>query len=134
MKVTLDADTIQSMNFFQNMTGSSVVDCIADGDELYFVVAKGQYGLSVGKHGMKIRNAERLFKKSIRVFEYSDELEQFIKNVLPEVQGVSVKGKVVEIKVKQSDRAKVIGKAGKNIKIIKRFLKRLFDMEDLKIK
>ena len=68
MKVTLDAQTIQSMNFFQNMTGSSVVDCITEGDGLYFVVAKGQYGLSVGKHGAKIKKAESLFKKSIKVF------------------------------------------------------------------
>ena len=134
MKVTLDADTIQSMNFFQNMTGSSVVDCIAEEDGLYFVVAKGQYGLSVGKHGAKIKNAERLFKKSIRVFEYSDNLEEFLKNALPEAQDITVKGKAVEVKVRKSDRAKVIGKAGKNINIIKRFLKRLFDVDDLKIK
>lgn len=134
MKVTLDAETIQSMNFFQNMTGSSVVDCINEGDGLYFVVAKGHYGLSVGKHGTKIKNAERLFKKSIKVFEYSESLEEFVRNVLPEAQTIEVKGKSIEVKVKQSDRAKVIGKAGKNINIIKRFLKRLFGIDGLKIK
>lgn len=134
MKVTLDAVTIQNMSFFQNMTGSSVIDCISEEDALYFVVAKGQYGLSVGKHGAKIKKAESLFKKSIKVFEYSDNLEEFVRNVLPEAQGIEVKGKTVEAKVKQSDRAKVIGKAGKNINIIKRFLKRLFDVDSLKIK
>lgn len=134
MKVTLDADTIQSMNFFQNMTGSSVVDCISDSESLYFVVAKGQYGLSVGKHGAKIKHAENLFKKSIKVFEYADTAEEFVRNAVPESQEVGINGKYVEVRVKQSDRAKVIGKGGKNINIIKKFLKRLFDIDSLKIK
>ena len=64
MKVTLDSDTIQAMNFFQNFTGSSVVDCITEGEEIYFVVGHGQYGLSVGRQGAKIKNAEKLFKKN----------------------------------------------------------------------
>lgn len=134
MKVTLDAETIQSMNFFQNMTGSSVVDCIADEDGLYFVVAKGQYGLSVGKHGAKIKHAESLFKKSIKVFEYSDNLEEFVRNAVPEAQEINVNGKTIDVKVKQSDRAKVIGKGGKNINIIKKFLKRLFGVDNMKIR
>ena len=65
MKVTLDSKTIQSINIFQNMTHSSIIDCITEADELYFVVAQGQYGLTIGKNGNKIRNAERVFKKSI---------------------------------------------------------------------
>jgi len=134
MKVTLDAQTIQSINYFQNMTGSSVVDCITEGDNLYFVVAKGHYGLSVGKHGAKIKKAEDLFKKSIKVFEYSDNLEEFVRNAFPESQEVHIAGKDIEVKVKQSDRAKVIGKGGKNINIVKKFLKRLFDVDGLKIK
>ncbi len=134
MKVTLDAETIQSISLFQNMTGSSVVDCITEGDGIYFVVAQGQYGLSVGKHGAKIKNVERLFNKSIKVFEYSETAEGFLRNVVPEAQEITLKGKTADIKVRQSDRAKVIGKAGKNINMLKRFLKRLFDIDDLKVK
>ncbi len=134
MKVTLNAETIQSMNLFQNMTGSSVVDCLAENDEIYFVVAEGQYGLSVGKHGAKIKNAERLFKKSIKVFEYSETAGGFLKNAVPEAQNIAVNGKTAEIKVRQSDRARVIGKSGKNVNMLKRFLKRLFDVDNLKVK
>ena len=134
MKVKLDTQLIQTINFFQNMTGSSVIDCIAENDELYFVVAKGHYGLSVGRGGIKIRNAEKALKKSIRIFEYSENIEEFIKNAIPETQEISIKEDMIEVHVKQQDRAKVIGKAGKNIKIINRFLERLFNKGNLKVK
>lgn len=134
MKVTLDSGTIQAMSFFQNMTGSSVVDCITDGDEIYFVVAHGQYGLSVGRQGAKIKGAERLFKKNIKIFEYSSDLKEFVKNLIPETQEAEIKDKTIVVKIRQSDRAKVIGKGGRNIKIINKFLKRLFDIDSLKVK
>ena len=134
MKVKLDAQLIQTINYFQNLTGSSVIDCINEGDDIYFVVAKGNYGLSVGRGGSKIKNAERMLKKSIRIFEYSQDINEFIKNVIPEAQEIVTKDDVIEVRVKQQDRAKVIGKAGKNIKIINRFLERLYDRNNLKVK
>lgn len=134
MKVKLNEQTIKSINLFQNITGSSVVDCIHEKDEIYFVVASGQYGISVGKHGSKIKNAERLFKKNIYVFEYSPDLEHFIKNLIPESQEIEIDSTGIKVKVRNSDKPKVIGKAGKNIKIINRFLERLFDVDSLKVK
>lgn len=134
MKVTLDQNTIQSINLFQTLTGSSVVDCLVEEDCIYFVVADGQYGLTVGKNGVKIKNAERVFKKPIKVFEYSEDLEGFIRKLIPETEEISGKGKLIFIKVSQKDKPKVVGKAGKNIKIVNRFLQRLFDVEELKVK
>src|SRR3989338_8142472 len=91
MKVKLDTQLIQTINYFQNMTGSSIIDCISESDEIYFVVAKGQYGLSVGRGGSKIRNAEKMLKKNIRIFEYSEKPEEFIKNAIPETQEIIMK-------------------------------------------
>ena len=75
-----------------------------------------------------------MFKKRIKVFEYSESLEEFVKNIIPGVQEFSLKDKTVLIKIKPNDKAKVIGKGGKNVKIINKFLQRLFDMEELKVK
>jgi N utilization substance protein A len=134
MKVKLDTQLIQTINYFQSITGSSVIDCIAETDELYFVVAKGHYGLSVGRGGAKVRNAERALKKNIRIFEYSEQPGEFIKNVIPEAQEIVMKEDGIEVHVKQQDRAKVIGKAGKNIKRINRFLERLYGRNNLKVR
>jgi len=134
MKIILDQNSIELINLFQNLTGATVIDSISEDNELYFVIAEGQYGLAVGKGGVKIKNAEKVFKKTIKVMEYSETLEKFIRNVVPEAQEINVNGKHVIVKVKQSDRAKVIGKSGKNIKIINKFLQRLFDVEEMKLK
>ena len=122
------------MSYFQSLTGSSVIDCISEEDDIYFIVAKGHYGLAVGKGGVKIKNAERGLKKNIRIFEYSEDLEEFIKNTIPEAQEILIKDKGIEVRIKSQDRAKVIGKSGKNVKIINRFLERLFGRSDLKVK
>jgi N utilization substance protein A len=135
MKVTLDAQTIQIVNLFQNLTGSSVVDCIPEEDEIYFVVANGQYGLAVGKNGSRIRLAEKMFKKTIKIFEYSPDLDEFIKNVTGsnDIRKAEKNEKLLIVDVRQADRAKVIGKNGKNIKVINRFLERLFNI-NLKVR
>ncbi len=133
MKVTLDQNMIQSINLFQTLTGASVVDALSENDELYFVIAPGQYGSTVGRNGSKIKNAERVFKKNIKVLEFSENLEEFLRNIMP-VQEISIKDKIVTVKIKPSDKAKVIGRSGKNIKIMNKFLQRLFDMEELKVR
>ena len=134
MKLTLDQETLQVMNLFQNITGSSVVDCVIEEDELYFVVAEGKYGFTVGKGGSKIKNAERIFKKPINVVEYAPTIEGFVKNLVPFAQDIAIDDKKVLVKVKPADRPRVIGKAGKNIRIINKLLERLFDMEEMKVR
>lgn len=134
MKLTLDQNTMQMMNMFHNLTGATAVDCITDEDCIYFVVSEGQYGLAVGKGGAKVKNAEKVFKKPIKVFEFSEGAENFVRKMVPDSQEISTKDRTVFIKVGPKDRAKVIGKAGKNIKVINRFLQRLFDVDELKVK
>ncbi len=134
MKVTLDQKTIQSINLFQTLTGSSIMDCITEDDELYFIVSEGKYGVTVGKNGIKIKNAEKVFRKKIKVFEYAPSVDDFIKNLIPDVQEITHKGKIVYTKVDAKNRPKIIGKGGKNIKIINKFLQRLFDIDELKVR
>jgi N utilization substance protein A len=134
MKVTLDQNTIQVINLFHNLTGTNVIDCVNEDDCIYFVVAEGQYGLAVGKGGAKIKNAERVFKKTIKVFEYAQELDKFIRNLMPEIENIEMRGALILVKVRPQDRARVIGKGGKNVKIINKLLNRLFDVEELKVK
>lgn len=134
MKVTLDARNIQSISLFQNLTNSSVLDCLEESDMIFFVVSEGQYGLAVGKNGSKIKNAERVFKKTIKVFEYSPDLNRFVSNLIPEALEVNLSEKGVQVKIKPNDKPKVIGRGGKNIRIVTKFLQRLFDVETLKIK
>ena len=134
MKVILDQNCIEAINLFQNLTGATVIDSISEDGDIYFVIAEGQYGLAVGKGGSKIKNAEKVFKKTIKVLEYSEDLEKFVRNIVPEVQEISIHEKQILLKVRPQDRARVIGKNGRNIKILNKFLQRLFDIEEMKLK
>ena len=134
MKVVLDQNSIEVINLFQNITGATVVDSITEDGEIYFVVAEGQYGLAVGKGGMKIKHVEKMLKKTVKVLEYADTPEKFIRNAIHDAQDINVNGKKITVKVRTADRARVIGKSGKNVKVLNKFLQRLFDTEELKVK
>lgn len=133
MKVTFDNEAVKTISLFQSMTGAHVKDYSETSDEMYFVVGEGEYGLAVGKDGSKIRHAESVFKKAIKVFEYSPDLEQFIKNIVPEAQDVSIKEQSIRIRIKPSDRARVIGKNGSRVKVLAAFVTHLHEVEDFKI-
>lgn len=130
MKLTLDQKTIQLIDLFHTLTGSDAIDCVEEEDCIYFIVAEGQHGLAVGRNGAKIKNAEKVFKKPIHVLEYSTDVEIFIRKILPGIQEIrSENEKTIFVRVRPSDRPKVIGKAGKNIKLLNKIMQRLFEVE-----
>lgn len=133
MKVVLDQNTLQTISLLQKLTGVSIIDAM-NNDEIYVVVAEGQYGLAVGKGGVKIKKAEHVFKKTIRIFEYSPSAEQFVRRMIPETQEFSMQDNAAVVKVRPADRAKVIGKGGKNIRIVNQFVQRLFEIDEVKVK
>ena len=133
MKIKLSMQDIEKINLFSKLTRCNVVDCI-DNDELCFVIEKGQYGLAVGKNGVVIKNVEHKFKKKIRLFEFSEDLREFAGNLVPEAENIRINDNSVIFEVKNKDRAKVIGRMGHNINIIKTLLQRHFDIEDVKVK
>ncbi len=133
MKILLDTQSLEKINLFQSLTGSHVLDVIDVDDQIFFVVGEDEYGLTVGKDGAKIKNVEKVFKKHIKIVEASKDLKTFIKNLMPEVKEIIITDKKIRVKVDTKDRAKIIGKGGKNIKIIKELVKRMFEINDIKI-
>ncbi|MFH0837110.1 MAG: NusA-like transcription termination signal-binding factor [Candidatus Aenigmatarchaeota archaeon] len=133
MKVQLNTETIRQISLFQELTGAHAIDMIIN-EEIYFVVAENEYGLAIGKDGRNIRKAEYVFKKPIRIIEYSPDLETFIKNMIPHVKEIIKQEGKIEVRIAPSDRSKVIGKAGYRIKIMEEFVKRFFDATSFKVK
>lgn len=140
MEATYDTETIRLMTFFENATNVGVKDCFLDEgtNTAYFVVEEGKAGLAIGKNGSSIKRVENLIKKNVKIFEFSADVTVFVKNLIPQVLEVAVKnenGKTeVEIKVDRNDRAIVIGRDGKNLKLYKELLQRNYKINDLIIK
>ncbi|MCD6215748.1 MAG: NusA-like transcription termination signal-binding factor [Candidatus Aenigmarchaeota archaeon] len=133
MKIKLDYQTIKQIDVIQKFSGTDIIDCINTSSTIYFVVAQGQYGKIVGKKGAKIKAAEKLFKKKIKIFEYDSNIKSFIKNIIPSAKDIIIKDKKIFVHVHKKDRAKAIGSHGENVKTIKTFMQRIFGMEDLKV-
>ena len=134
MKITLDSDTLKQMNLFQNVTNVFPMDCMNEEDIMIFVVKLKDIGKAIGKEGSNIKNLKLLFKKNIYIYGFVDDLQEFLKILIPEIRKVDINGKKITIYVDNDKKSKVIGANGKNIKIKRKLLKRFFDIEYLKIK
>jgi len=137
MTLKFDTETIRLMTLFENITGAPVKDCIVDNDTngVYFVIDEGMVGVAIGKNGNSVKNAEEMIGKKIKLFEFSKELSKFIKNLIPQANSVKIineSGKtIVEIKVEKKNKAMVIGRDGKNLKLFKELLQRCHNVNEL---
>ncbi len=131
-----DNDTIQLISAFERITRSRVHDCLKiegeEGPEILFVIDQGGMGKAIGKGGENIRNAEDIMGCRIRVFEYSEDEAEFVKNLVPQAKGVKIAGGKVFIKTQK--RGAVIGKNGSNIKILKQILERNSTIKEIEVR
>lgn len=137
---TFDTDTLRLMTLFENMTHASPKDCMVDQENgcVYFVVKEGDAGAAIGKNGSNVKHVEAAIKKNVKIFEYSSNLETFVKNLIPQSNEVTVKevdgGKIVEIRVERGSKAMIIGRDGRNIKLFKELLQRNHNVNDLVVR
>ena len=138
MKITFDTDAIRMITLFENITGAPVKDCIIQKDNVYFLVEEGKIGIAIGKNGNSVKNAENLIKKNIKIFEFSTDLNSFIKKLIPQATGIRVRNEservIVEVKVDRKNKAMVIGREGKNLKIFKDLLTRNHKIDELMVR
>lgn len=138
MELTLDMETIQLMNFFENSTNVKLKDCLVKNGCIYFVTYENQAQLAIGKNGSTIKKMEWELRKSIRVFEYSSDLKTFVHNLVPKANEVSINGEngnvVVDIRVSKADRAFVIGRDGKNLSLVREILQRNMHIKDIVVR
>jgi N utilization substance protein A len=139
MVLIFDTESIRLITLFENLTGTNVKDCLIDNsiNTVYFVVEEGKVGMAIGKNGDSVKNVENLIKKNIKIFEFSNNLNDFIKKIIP--QGIEIKVRnedkiMVEVKVDRKDKAMVIGRDGKNLKLYKELLGRNYGVNEVIIK
>lgn len=138
MSIKFDTETIRSINLFEQVTGVDVMDAITLEDSAYFVVEEGKVGLAIGRGGRTIKKVQSNLNKDVKVYEYSDSLKEFVENLVPaKVERVrldrSGDTKVVKVSVDKNDVSRVVGKDGKNMDIMKRFLKREFGIDEVRV-
>src|SRR3989454_503746 len=102
-EIVFDEQTIKYVALFQDLTRTTVVDCVDAGDKLIFVVKEGDIGKAIGKKGENIAKLKRLINKDIHVVEYSEHPDKFVANVFRnfDVKSVQIeqRGDVVHVTV-----------------------------------
>ena len=130
----ITVDELKFMSIFSEVTGATPIRCIVEEEsgKLLFLVSKGELGKAVGRNGRNIRVLSELFKRSVEVYEYSDNIEEMVRNLFPGVRilevSVSDRGdeKLVSIRAKEEDKGKAIGRNGKNVKRASMILSKVF--------
>jgi len=136
-EVTLTEDTLRYITLFENMTKTHVRDCMETEDKLVYVVDPGQANRAVGKGGENVIRLKNTTGKNIQVIEYSDDAEQFIKNVFYNYNVQSVvlenRGAIVHATVTVDPKVKgrAIGKNGRNLKIARDIVARHHNVQSI---
>lgn len=134
-----DTEVIQLILLFESLTNVPVKDCVVDKTRnlTYFIVEEGKASLAVGKNGSRVKKLEKLTGKTIQVVEFSEDLEQFVANLMPvlHVKQVLNKGeKVVEVRVPLAKKGHVLGRDRRNLKIYEEILRRTHHVNRLIVK
>ena len=136
MSIKYDANTMEFMSLFETLTRASVKDCFESDGQLVFIVNKGEIGKAIGKKAVNVKKLEGLLKKKIKIIEFSDEMLEFVKNIVQpcKVKDIAEEEGSVTITAEDSyNRGLLIGRAAVNLRGYEKIVKRFFPIKELKV-
>lgn len=141
-EIKLTTDELQLMSLFQSITSATARDCVIDEklDRVIFIVNKGSMGLAIGKNGATIKTMQDIVGKKIELVEYSDDVNEFIRNTLSSSLILDVKinekdngTKVAVAVVDPKKKGVVVGREGRNAEKARLLMKRYFQISNVLI-
>lgn len=114
----------------EKITKAKVKDCFTDQEgTIYFVVASGELGKAIGKGASNIKRLQQELQRKIRIIEFSDNVVEFVKNIIYPLRMESITEEQETVVIKETNKkakSLLIGRQGKNLKLINRAVKRFF--------
>jgi len=136
VRIKFDAELMKIMNLFGTITRSKVKDVIKR-DEIYiFIVQQGEIGKAIGKKAANVRKLENILKKKIRVIEYNEDLEKFIRNVVMPLNLAKVEIEDAVVTIHSPDtktRGYLIGRSASHLRNTENIVKRYFPIDEIKV-
>jgi transcription termination/antitermination protein NusA len=117
----------------------TIMDVVEEEDKLTFLVAKGQLGLALGKTARNLQSLKNTLGKEVKVLEYDEDVERFIRNLFKphSVESVKIEGDeegiFTRVTIKPEDKGKAIGKAGRNVNVVRQLARRHHNIQELKV-
>ena len=131
-RITLDPELFGLYSIIEEKTQALVKDIFREDDIIYVIVAPGEMGKILGKGGQTIQNLQQHLGKKVKAIEYNESVLQFIKNIIFPLQVEEVVQEENLILIKDSQKktkSLLIGRNGRNLKLINRAVKRFFNLE-----
>ena len=131
----LNMQELGYMQAFEQLTKAKVVDCMEKEDGITFLVEKGNVGLAIGKKGAIAEKVKNKLGKEIHVYEYSNEPEKQIKNLMFPIKIIetNIEDDKITIKVDPEQKKRAIGREGKKIKKVREIMERHFGITEIKV-
>lgn len=138
MRIKLDQNALALSSMLERIAGVQVKDSFMDEEEdtIYFIVNSGELGKAIGKGGMNIKRLSEELGKRIRITEYRDNVMEFIRGFIYPATVAEVVQEGNDILIKDESRktkSLLIGRGGKNIKLLNRAVKRFFSINEVKV-
>lgn len=135
-KIVYDNFSMKILSCFELVTHSCVKDFIAENGLLLFIVNEGKAGKAVGPKGANAKKLEGMFKKRIKIVEFSPEPVSFIKNLVYPLKIANIAeedGIFIIAPVDSKTRSLLIGKGACNLRFYESVVKRHFPIKELKV-
>lgn len=134
MTVKISTDSFRVIAAFERLTKVQPRDCIITDECVYFLVDSDKIGLAIGKDGIVIKKVGSVLARPVKLFEYSEDAATMLKKIMPAADNIEIANKIAKFSLQAKDRPAMLGRGGKNIKIMKEFLNRHFGIEEVKIR
>ena len=131
-RIKLDPESLGLSTLMERLSGTHVKDCFRDEESIYFIVNSGELGKAIGKGGITVKRVQEELGKKIRIIEYHDNIQVFVRNVIYPltVERISEEeGSIILRDKNRKTKSLLIGRGGKNLLLINRAVKRFFDKE-----
>jgi transcription termination/antitermination protein NusA len=141
-KIKLTSDELRLISLFSSITSATARDCIVDEkmDRVIFVVNKGQMGLAIGRGGATIKQLQNVIPRRIELVEYSDNADEFLKNILNSnmINEIKINKRIDGTKqaivvVDSKKKGVVVGKDGRNAEKARLLARRYFQISNVLI-
>ncbi|MBI2136004.1 NusA-like transcription termination signal-binding factor [Candidatus Woesearchaeota archaeon] len=144
MVIKLDANSLKLMTLFETITRANLQDYFEVDGIKYFVVQKGEIGKAIGRQGANIRRLQDFMKCSIKIVEHSDDVLEFIKNLIyplklysAEVKQENRDNKNIDVvyleAVDIKTRGLIIGRNASSLRNLEKAIQRYFNVKEIKV-
>ena len=127
---------MQFMSAFGSVSRADLKDCIADENQIMYIVKKGDLSQAIGKQAINVHKLERAFKRRIKMVEFNENVITFILNIIAplKVREAQEEGSIIILTpIDSKTRGMLIGRAASNLRAIEAIAKRYFSITEIKV-